>query len=173
MRAWLILTLAVLQIAATAPQPARHRDAESVSLVALIANPAAYDGRAVQVQGNLILEFEGDALYLGKSDANFYNANNAIWVDKPSWVDARAQRALSGRAVFAEGIFSATERGHMGAFAGSLKDIRRLERLPSRGEFGVQLYHSITVPLLIALATSAIIAAVAGWLSLGRKPRSR
>lgn len=100
-------------------------DPIDTSLVQLIANPMALDGKLVRVIGFLNLEFEGDAVYLHKEDFEHAISRNAIWVDIPDNIKDRAK--LSGNYVLLEGIFDAKERGHMGMFSGAIQKITRAQ----------------------------------------------
>lgn len=86
----------------------------------LIANPDKYEGQNVRVIGYLHLEFEGDVLYLHKEDFDHAILGNGIWVDI-----GREQQKLSDNYVLLEGVFTAKDRGHMGMWSGTLKDISR------------------------------------------------
>ena len=54
------------------------KNAEKISLIQLISNPEKYDGKVIEVQGFLCLEFEGHALYLQKDDYEYFNLKNGI-----------------------------------------------------------------------------------------------
>src|SRR4051812_16809265 len=63
----------------SANQPPAMMDVSRVSLITLIANPATYDGKRVRVIGFLRLEFEGNNLYVAKSDYEAAISKNAVW----------------------------------------------------------------------------------------------
>jgi hypothetical protein len=98
-----------------------------VSLVQLIANPAAWHDHVVRIIGYLDLEFEGTALYLHKDDCTHGVSKNAIWVDF-SLAELAQYDALHRRYVIIEGVFDATSYGHMSLFSGTLTKITRCER---------------------------------------------
>jgi hypothetical protein len=50
------------------------------SLIELIANPTKFDGKRVRIIGFLRLEFEGNAIYLSKSDFEHGVTKNGLWV---------------------------------------------------------------------------------------------
>lgn len=54
------------------------KNIERISLIQLISNPEKYDGKLIEVQGFLSLEFEGHALYLQKEDYEYFNLKNGI-----------------------------------------------------------------------------------------------
>jgi hypothetical protein len=51
-----------------------------VSLIHLIANPEAFDGKPVSVMGFFRYEFEGTALYVHREDYEHALSKNGIWV---------------------------------------------------------------------------------------------
>lgn len=115
----LISSLVIIAISSSAVQVARHPD--DVSMVALIANPAAYDGKPVRVTGFGVFEFETTALYLSKQDAVLGLDENSIALDtRRSLEDLRE---LNGRFVFVSGTFEAVKDLR----AGRLRSIQILE----------------------------------------------
>ena len=111
MKAWLLILLSLVAFAASSAS-ARSEDPrdDRVPLVALLANPALYDGRHVETFGYLNLELEGDALYVSKNDFEAFATQNAIWFDGPKQ-DVRARRLLGRHYVEASGVFRAVRRG--------------------------------------------------------------
>jgi hypothetical protein len=98
----------------------------NVTLVQLIANPEKFDGRLIRVIGFLRLEFEGNVLYLHREDYDNAILGDGIWVDETS--EMNKQRAkLNMSYVLLEGIFSSRERGHMGMWSGTIKEVRRAQ----------------------------------------------
>ncbi len=104
----------------------RNNQEKDVSLITLIANPDQNAGRKVRVVGYLILEFEGNALYLNKSDYDQSITKNALWIEIPRDSLSATMRKCSKNYVLIEGIFNTSE-GHMSLFSGSIKDITRME----------------------------------------------
>ena len=99
-----------------------------VSLVNLIANPEKYNGKTIQVVGYLNLEFEGDAIYLHKEDYVHGLTTNGFWVRFSDKISKRADlNKYSKKYVIIIGTFDMNRHGHMGLFAGELKNIRRLD----------------------------------------------
>ena len=103
----------------------RAEDPIDTSLVQLIANPKALDGKLIRVIGFLNLEFEGDAVYLHKEDFEHAISQNGIWVDIPD--DFKGRSKLSGNYVLLEGIFDAKRHGHMGMFSGTIRTVSRAQ----------------------------------------------
>ena len=61
---------------------ATHHENEFItdSLISIIANPERYDGKKIQVNGFLHLEYEDYGLYLSKEDADFLRMENSLQV---------------------------------------------------------------------------------------------
>lgn len=125
-RIFLFFTLALVWSSA-----ARAADPVDVSMIQLLATPERFHGRVVRVQGFLKLEWEGDALYLHRTDFDQAIFRNAVGVTRSS---AFVGKELSDGYVLIEGQFDAKETGHLGAFSGSIKNITRAERTVSRAE---------------------------------------
>jgi hypothetical protein len=97
-----------------------------VSMVQLIATPERFDGKPIRVIGFLHLEFEGNALYLHETDFCHSISANAIWVGV-GWPPDDKYVARSNSYVLLEGVFDARSKGHMSMFAGSVRNVTRLE----------------------------------------------
>jgi hypothetical protein len=109
------------------PANSAYERSQDVSMIQLIANPQAWDGKHIRVIGFLRLEFEGDALYLHKEDYVHGIATDAVWIDRPASLTSAQQNAINSDYVICEGIFRAGKHGHMGMFSGTISDINRLE----------------------------------------------
>jgi hypothetical protein len=107
---------------------AARGEACSVSLIALIANPAKYAGKKVQIIGFATLEFEGNAVYLSKEGAEIGDNASAIWLDLEGLSVSNPEK-LNRQFVLIAGTFDAENRGHIGMFAGTIKSIFRLEQV--------------------------------------------
>src|SRR5450755_262932 len=106
--------------------PIQAQQPTDVTLVQLIANPEKFDGRLIRVIGFLRLDFEGNVLYLHREDYDNAILGDGIWVDETS--EMNKQRAkLNMSYVLLEGIFSSRERGHMGMWSGTIKEVRRAQ----------------------------------------------
>jgi hypothetical protein len=102
--------------------------AQSVSLIELVAQPEKYNGKFVRVIGFCWLAFEESVLYFHEQDYSYSLSRNGVWLSlENSPVNLKG---LSGHYVLFEGIFSATDRGHMSANGGSLSGITRAMRWP-------------------------------------------
>ena len=94
-----------------------------VSLIQLIATPKVYDGMKVTVAGFMRLEFEGTAIYLHREDYENSLYQNGLWLHIGESDDIRD---LDKTYVLIEGIFDASDHGHMDLWAGSIKEIDRI-----------------------------------------------
>jgi hypothetical protein len=119
----------LLLLSALVVIPSKAGPPLQVSLIQLIANPEKYDGKDISVLGFLRIEFEGNALYFHREDYEIGLLKNAIWVDVTPEMK-KDQSKFSMHYVLIEGTFSASERGHMGAFSGSIKHINRVMPWP-------------------------------------------
>jgi hypothetical protein len=114
----IFITLFAVQIKAEEPI--------DVTLVQLIANPEKFDGKLVRVIGFLRLEFEGNVLYLHREDYENAILGDGIWVDVTPEI-TKQSKTLNMHYVLLEGIFSSSDRGHMGMWSGTVKKIRRAD----------------------------------------------
>lgn len=130
-----IITLVIL----LQPYILLAEEIQSVSLINLIVNPEKYDLKMVRVEGYLHIKFEDSALYLSKSDADYLNGQNAIWVSFSENKDIKIQPLdrniklskenlgyFDCKYVLLEGVFNKNDHGHMGAYAATLEDITRI-----------------------------------------------
>ena len=92
----------------------------TVSLAALLANPERFEGQSVGVIGFFHQGFEHSAIYLHREDFVQSIKPNALWVTGSSVPDG-----LSGRYARLEGIFTATQGGHLGQWSGTLCNVGR------------------------------------------------
>lgn len=169
---FLIVSLGSLgpALAQDAKEPAR------VSVVSLIANPAAYEGKRVLVAGYLTtIHFEDCAVYLGKVDFDRQIVQNAVRLDwkecspKPA-LKATPWAILSGRYAAVEGTFRRGSSLDRGSYAGVVGEVTRVQPILSRAEF---VKHD-TMPwwrenlLLLALASFfvVVVTVAAGWITL-------
>jgi hypothetical protein len=106
--------------------PIQAQEPTDVTLVRLIANPEKFDGKLIRVIGFLRLEFEGNVLYLHREDYENAILGDGIWVDVTS-VITKQSATLNMNYVLLEGVFSADERGHMGMWSGTIKQVRRAQ----------------------------------------------
>ena len=116
----MVLAIAATQSVSAASVP-RH-----VSMFALIASPAAFDGQLVVVIGFAHFEFEGDTLCPHEQDHRARISQNCLWLDA-SAASKASRIAVHNKYAIVEGRFDATDHGHMGMFSGAIRDVSRLE----------------------------------------------
>lgn len=177
MKRWLLVFFAASQIGAETPTYS-SRGLEAVPLVAVVANPGDYAGKRIRVEGFLILEFEGNSLYLDKEGYKAGLTGNALWVDTPSWADPAAQKRLSGRYALVEGTFNPLRHGHVGAWGGALENVSLIRPTSTRSDYQQwKIQNSDTVllqamPRGLAVFFSLLIAfSLIARLRIRRRPR--
>jgi len=124
-----VTILLFLCASATGIASPQIKGVEQVSILQLIVTPERYDGKRVQVEGFLYLEFEGNALYLSENDYIHHLSKNALWVTRNSMINERFHK-LNSRYVILIGTFDAANKGHMSMNSGSLKDISAADPWP-------------------------------------------
>lgn len=98
---------------------------KDVSMIQLIADPQRFDGQAIRIIGFLRLEFEGNAVYLHREDFEKSILQNGIWIDLTE-SQLQSSSNLNNGYVLVEGTFSSSEKGHLGLWPGSLRQVSRL-----------------------------------------------
>ena len=129
------VTLFAAVIAMPASGQARRQlgpipNVERVSIIALIANPEKYDGKAVRVEGAIQLDFEADAICLHQEDLVRGISSNCLWVEpdlKALNSDLATIQKYSHKYVLIEGVFKKDELGHRGAYSGAIVDCWRIQ----------------------------------------------
>jgi hypothetical protein len=104
---------------------------DEVSLIQLIANPKAYDGKTVRIIGFLHLEFEGSVIYLHNEDFVHGVSKNGLWIEIPSDMTKEQIDAVNDHYVICTARFIAKMHGHMGMNSGEVANVTRLEVWPS------------------------------------------
>lgn len=107
---------------------------EIISFVQLISNPKLYHHKKIQVSGYLHYRFEDAALYMSKTDADYMQSENAVWVafDSKSSLEPLEKVPnvsvpyFDSKYVTIKGVFDCEDNGHMGMFIGSIKKIERM-----------------------------------------------
>ena len=115
---------------------ASRPEAIAVRFTELLASPAAYAGKRVRVRAFLVNELEDHGVYESEEDADrpVVRVERRPWCDDEApvawpmirsiWWDLPVETFECNRAFAAiEGLFDPCEAGHMGLFAGGLKDI--------------------------------------------------
>ena len=100
-------------------------------MVQLLATPERFEGCRVLLMGFVHLEFEGNAVYLHRDDFEANLIKNGLWVEFRPGVLKTGER-YSDRYLILAGVFTQRDRGHMGLWSGTLRDIDRADPWPSR-----------------------------------------
>jgi hypothetical protein len=119
---------ALLMVTALSCGSGKSERPVDVSLIQLIASPDKFDSRHVMVMGFARLEFEGNALYLHEEDYKRGLTKNAVWVDVPPDIRGRSKE-YDMKYVLIVGTFSATRKGHMGLFSGTIERVESFRSL--------------------------------------------
>lgn len=126
--------------------------AENASIQDLITTPDRFAGKLVRVTGVMVLEFEGDAVYLSGADAERRITKNGIWLRidypklgipeiKPSdpeqlkeaTYNVKTLKEMDGKFVVIEGFFDSRSHGHLGLYSGTL-NVARMPHLKGVGK---------------------------------------
>ena len=102
------------------------------SFAAVLANPAHFHGKKIQLKGFLHIEFEGNAIYLSKDDADHLITRNGFWVsfDKQAVpFEGNGPKEFHRKWVLIEGVFDKDGGGHMNSWYGEIKNIDRIYEL--------------------------------------------
>ena len=121
--------LALLLLAGGVASALSSEPADNVPLLRIIANPQAIHGKKVIVFGYCRLEFEAKAIHLNREDYK-HSLGNAVWIEIPTATITERMRQIGYCVVV--GTYNANERGHFGAFHGTLEQIERFEPWPPR-----------------------------------------
>ena len=121
-----------------------------VSIIQLIARPQDYDGKFVRLIGFVNLEFEGTVICLHEEDCRHSIMNNCLWLDATDEI-LRKRSDYHRKYVLIEGIFSAKDKGHLGAYQGSIQRISRWYVWHNESEWNVfYLVGGALIMLVIA-----------------------
>lgn len=94
-----------------------------------------YDDKWVSVQGVVEFRNGNPAIFLSAETATHGILSSGIWLDKIGFSEER-WRSLHRQWVGVRGVFDKDSRGHLGMFAGTIRDIDHLTALPLAGEPG-------------------------------------
>lgn len=89
-----------------------------IKLRKVLNAPEEYNGKQVEVIGIFHYRFEDVALYKKRHS----DQDQAVWVDLTNAANEQTLEALHNRRVTIKGTFDMTDNGHLGAYAGTLKD---------------------------------------------------
>jgi hypothetical protein len=91
-------------------------------MINLIATPERYEGKLVRVNEYVTAGFEVEAIWFGDHAGD---PQDALWLDLNDELLRDSER-FDCRYCLVEGIFTSQERGHMGAYSGTIKNVGRL-----------------------------------------------
>ena len=117
----LIAAVVGLPVAVSAAMP------ERVSIIQLIVDPGAYDGKQVRVVGYARLKGEYAAVYLGEQDGAHEVYQNGISLELANKQDLKRAPQLDRRYVYIEGVFHASVNTEGFLFSGTIDNITRFE----------------------------------------------
>jgi hypothetical protein len=117
--------VSLAQVAAVAPDDAPH--ALPVSIVTLLAMPASSSAKQVQVSGFLVLDFEGNALYLHEEDYKEGLPLNSIYVSLTP-EQQQKYKSLDKTYVTIEASFQKRRKSE-DIFTGVLFHVREIRRI--------------------------------------------
>jgi hypothetical protein len=164
------LLLAVLLVKA---EQISHDGAVTTSIVRLLANPEAYNGKKVDVVGYYKWRYEGSGLYLSREAGEMGNASLGIWVDVPQTnsVDGRIEFVASGF-VEVQGMFrySTNGSGHLGQWPAKIDALERFNLLPLELSYQIPKRENRSKIYLVAAALFLI--GIVIW-SLQRRSSTR
>lgn len=89
-----------------------------IKLRKVLNSPEEYDGKEVEVIGIFHYRSEDVALYKKRHSGQ----DQAVWVDLSDATREGTLEELHNRRITIKGTFSRSEHGHLGAYAGTLKD---------------------------------------------------
>jgi hypothetical protein len=123
-----LLVISACTWAQTSAEDSPH--APPISIVTLLAEPVTKIPQRIQVAGFLVLEFEGEALYLHREDYQQGLTRNAIRIALAPEQE-KQYKDFSGSYVLAEGSFKKVQNSE-DIFTGSIFNIRRIVKLLPR-----------------------------------------
>ena len=105
----------------------------NASIVQILSHRDRYHGKRVQIEGYLLVRFEGTSIYLSKEDAVYGMTRNGFWVS----FDKRAvpYDGIAGpvqfhrKYVLIEGTFDKDNMGHMSLWQGAIENVDRVLEL--------------------------------------------
>lgn len=139
---------------------------ERVSLIGLLGDPRRYDQHKVQVEGFVTLGFEDSGLQLDESAYRAGLRQGSVWLDQPKWRNTEAARRLHRHYGRVAGTFDASGRGHMGAYSGSLTNVRRIEPILTEADFQKLRRQEMRTVMVQTIFFSGWFLAFVGWMAL-------
>ena len=115
-------------------QSTSTKKSERVSLISVIANPEKFHNKTIVVEGYLLLEHEGDAIYVSKDDCTAMIQKNAVFlfIDYDSLAERGIKFPYQGY-VRLEGVFNKNIKGSYDFYSGTFEKVVRVDRMLKRG----------------------------------------
>ncbi len=105
--------------------PGQTTSIPTVALAELVRNPAKYHQRTVRVRGVFVNEFENVSVQ--SEDGSRLESNDRYYSDAV-WVEASPSlRRYRNQVVSIEGTFDRTQHGHLGLWAGTLRNAKKVK----------------------------------------------
>ena len=102
-----------------------------ISIIQLIANPDAFDGKHVVVSGYVCIEHEGTCVYLHREDSEQALIKNGLWLQVNDVAATGTKEAeVNKHYAMVAGRFNAKNQGHLRLCSGSLEQITRMQPWP-------------------------------------------
>ena len=124
----------LISLLLAAPLLAQSRQPTTVSIVQLIANPKAYQGKSVRLIGFVSIRFEGKAVYLHEDDYKHGIKKNGLWLALSGSKSGHEHSEFHEKYVLIEGTFDVGMKGHRGAYSGAIKNIKRMQAIEARSD---------------------------------------
>ena len=142
----------------------------AVSLREVLADPVAFHGDRVRVQGFLFIEFEGQTLWASESDFRNDAWENTAWLDLELIEPEDFDHPLNGRLVFVTGVVDADGddlspgiHGHLGLFGTTITDITQIAPDPADTEAPRPWRSNPLSQLMLLFGLLALFALMIGW----------
>lgn len=119
------ICMAICFSVACSTTAAEYKDANWVSIIALIATPDRFHGKPVHVTGLATIAFENTALCIGQPPLS---TKDCVWLDVAS-VDAKVLerwQTYHDQIISITGIFDKENSGHLDAYSGSISNISKV-----------------------------------------------
>ena len=143
--------------------------------MALLANPTAYDGKRIRVDGYFDgSHFETCLLFLSKGDFDYFIARNAVYVRWPGCLNPGTAAKVQRRYARVEGVFEADIGAGFGSYS-AIQEVREVLPLPSRAQsqeswrapWWLELWPWLPLGLVFVAATTM----ATYWFAKRRGPR--
>jgi len=116
---WLIVIVVLLNFSGCTREDGSRKGSGTLSIYAILGDSKAYHGQLVLVTGFFQFQQEAIGLFPSAETARYGDFASGVWV----YLDGIEAVSLDGQWVVIHGVFSASDRGHGGAYAGSLRSV--------------------------------------------------